>query len=151
MSMFLGRRNRTGLTVKQIEYCLFVWEVLSSESPRILLTDEAHLDGSRTRFVENRNVIYLGADVYPGYGTSANSRMSVPACLAHELSHAERFIRGYRRPVEMPDVLIDEAETSLDAAFHTALNSKEREDLIEDARDRLTEWLAIQSGGGKEL
>lgn len=51
----------------------------------------------------------------------------------------------------MPDVLIDEAETSLDAAFHTALNSKEREDLIEDARDRLTEWLATQSGREKEL
>lgn len=50
----------------------------------------------------------------------------------------------------MPDVLIDEAETSLDAAFHTALNPKDREDLIEDARDRLIEWLTLQAVGGKE-
>lgn len=150
MSMFLGRRNRIGLTVKQIEYCLLAWAVVCGDKPRTLLIDEAHLDGSRTRFVENREVIYLGADVYSGYGTNANSRMSVLACLTHEFSHAERFTRGYRRPIDMPDVLIDEAETSLDATFHIALSQKDREDLIEDARDRLTEWLAIQSGGGEK-
>src|SRR5690606_13908371 len=103
MSMFLGRRNNTGLTMRQINYCLMAWTVLCGDRPRTLITNEAHLDGSRTRFVEDRNVIYLGADVYPGQAMNANSRMSVLACLAHELSHAERFERGYRRPSAMPD------------------------------------------------
>ena len=61
------------------------------------------------------------------------------------------FARGYRRPLEMPDMLIDEAETSLDASFHQALGSRDREDLREDARDRLTDWLAAQSNLGEAL
>jgi hypothetical protein len=48
----------------------------------------------------------------------------------------------------MPDVLIDEAETGLNASFHIAISPKDREDLIEDARDRLTEWLALQARRG---
>jgi len=40
----------------------------------------------------------------------------------------------------LPDSLIDEAETSLHASFNSVLNSKDREDLIEDARDRLNQW-----------
>ena len=148
MSMFVGRRNTTGLTERQIEYCLLAWAVLCGDEPRTLVTAEAYLDGSRTRFVENRNVAYLGADAFPGKGPGANSRMSVLACLAHELSHVERFERNYRRPIDMPDVLIDEAETSLNASFHIALSPRDREDLIEDARDRLTEWLAAQARKG---
>jgi hypothetical protein len=45
---------------------------------------------------------------------------------------------------EKPDVLIDEAETSLRASFASILLMKDREDLVEDARDRLIEWLAIR-------
>ena len=146
--MFLGRRNSTGLTERQIEYCLLAWAVLCGDEPRTLVTDEADLDSSRTRFVEDRNVTYLGADAFPGKGPSANSRMSVLACLAHELSHVERFERNYRRPIDMPDVLIDEAETGLNASFQIAISPKDREDLIEDARDRLTEWLAAQASKG---
>jgi hypothetical protein len=86
--------------------------------------------------------VYLGADVDPGIGIDANSRMSVFACLAHELAHVERFQAGYRRPVELPDVLIDEAEASLRASFTSILGPKDREDLVEDARDRLIDWLA---------
>lgn len=55
------------------------------------------------------------------------------------------FERNYRRPIDLPDVLIDEAETSLNASFHIVLNPKDREDLVEDARDRLIEWLAAQA------
>jgi hypothetical protein len=51
----------------------------------------------------------------------------------------------------MPDVLIDEAETSLNASFHIAISPKDREDLIEDARDRLTEWLADRGQAGDTL
>ncbi|MBJ7294908.1 MAG: hypothetical protein JHC73_00930 [Dolichospermum sp.] len=145
MSLYLGQRNRNGLTDRQIEYCIEAWQVLCGDEDRILITDEANINSSRTRFVEDRNVVYLGADAYPGNNSSANSRMSVLACLAHELSHMQRFDREYRRPLDMPDILIDEAETSLNASFHIALGSKDREDLIEDARDRLIEWLDNQS------
>ena len=145
MSLYLGQRNRNGLTDRQIEYCIEAGQVLCGDEDRILITDEANINSSRTRFVEDRNVVYLGADAYPGNNSSANSRMSVLACLAHELSHMQRFDREYRRPLDMPDILIDEAETSLNASFHIALGSKDREDLIEDARDILIEWLDNQS------
>ena len=145
MSLYLGQRNRNGLTDRQIEYCIEAGQVLCGDEDRILITDEANINSYRTRFVEDRNVVYLGADAYPGNNSSANSRMSVLACLAHELSHMQRFDREYRRPLDMPYILIDEAETSLNASFHIALGSKDREDLIEDARDRLIEWLDNQS------
>ena len=104
-SIFLGRRNHRGLSEGEIEYCVLAWNVLCGEDHKSLILDEAMHDHSTTRFVEHLNVVYLGANVYPGEGFSANSRMSVLACLAHELSHAERFGRGYRRPLEMPDML----------------------------------------------
>ncbi len=75
--------------------------------------------------------------------------MSTLACLAHELAHVERFRLGYRRPIDLPDVLLDEAEASLRASFTSILRPKNREDLVEDARDRLIQWLALhhQAGG----
>ena len=101
---------------------------------------EASRHSSRTRFNEIDNNVYLGADVKPGIGIEANSRMSILSCLAHELAHAERFEKGFQRAITFPDNLVDEAETSLHASFHPVLNPKDREDLIEDARDRLNQW-----------
>lgn len=143
--MFLGKRNYNGLSDRQIEHCQLIWDFLCGERKRPLEVDEArHAPrGSRTRFVEDTGIVHLGADAYPGNGTSANSRMSLVACLAHELSHVERFERGYRRPIEMPGMLIDEAETSLNASFMQLISQRDREDLIEDARDRLIQWLAM--------
>jgi hypothetical protein len=100
MSIFLGRRNHRGLTDREIEYCVLAWDYLCGENQRTLILDEVRIDHSSTRFVEDLNVVYLGANAYPGEGFSANSRMSVLACLAHELSHAERFGKGYRRPLD---------------------------------------------------
>ena len=97
---------------------------------------------SRTRFNEVQNTVFLGADALPGDGVDANARLSTLACLAHELAHAERFQMGYRRPTDLPDVLLDEAATSLRASFTSILSPKDREDLVEDARDRLIQWLA---------
>ena len=59
------------------------------------------------------------------------------------MAHCERFDAGYNRLVQ-PNVdhLLDEAETSIRASYHVALSSKDREDLVEDARDRLVIWLA---------
>jgi len=140
--MILAGRNQVGLTEEEIERCLLAWKVLCGEKERELVADEAHRHSSRTRFNETSGKIHLGADVKPGVGTEANSRMSELACLAHELAHAERFEIGFQRPIELPDNLIDESETSLHASFKPVLSSKDREDLVEDARDRLIQWIA---------
>ena len=116
------------------------WEVLIGEERRELVIIEAPNHSSRTHFSERDSKVYLGADVKPGNGIEANSRMSILACLAHELAHVQRFDREFRRSITLPDCLIDEAETSLHASFHPVLNRKDREDLIEDARDRLNQW-----------
>lgn len=143
--MFLGKRNTVGLTERQIEQCEMIWKAISGDKNVPLIVSEAMLYGSRTRFVEGRNVVYLGADAFPGQGPGANARFSLLACLAHEYSHFERYEREYKRPLEEPDVFIDEAETSLNASFNPLLSPKDRENLIEDARDRLDQWLQYQS------
>ena len=150
--MLTAGRNQAGLTDMQIEYCLEVWEILRGDIPIALDVSEARQNFSRTRFNEDQNKVFLGADAFPGDGVDANSRMSTLACLAPELAHAERFQLGYRRPTDLPDVLLDEAETSLRAAFTSILRKKNREDLVEDARDRLIQWLAVhqQEGGSDE-
>lgn len=140
--MILAGRNQTGLTQEQIEYSHSCWQALGGSNICELVVSEAHEHSSKTRFVPTQNIVYLGADAYPGKGVEANVRMSVLACLAHELSHAERHKLELNRPFELPDVLIDEAETSLHASFNLFLSKRDREDLIEDARDRLTQWFS---------
>jgi hypothetical protein len=78
--------------------------------------------------------------------------MSTLASLAHELSHAERYRLGYHRPNDSSDVLLGEAETRLRASFTSVLRMTDREDLVDDARDRLIQWLAPrhQQGGTNE-
>src|SRR5499426_2078491 len=85
--------------------------------------------------------VFEAADALLGDGVDTNARLSTLACLAHELAHAERFQLGYHRPTDLPDVLLDEAETSLRASFTSILRRRNREDLVEDARDRLIQWL----------
>ena len=149
--MLAAGRNQAGLTDTQIEYCVEVWEILRGDIPIALNISEARQNLSRTRFNEDQNKVFLGADAFPGGSVDANSRMSTLACLAHEFAHVERFRLGYRRPADLPDVLLDEAETSLRAAFTSILRKKNREDLVEDARDRLIQWLAVyQQEGGKD-
>lgn len=147
--MILSGRNRTGLTEREIEYCLKAWEVLFGERRIEFVITEASRHSSRTRFSELDGKVYLGADAKPGNSIEANARMSILACLAHEGAHAERFELGFQRPVALPDSLIDESETSLHASFHPVLNPKDREDLIEDARDRLIQWLAERQNEAK--
>jgi hypothetical protein len=141
-------RNQIGLTEQQIDYCVEVWTALCTRRPWALDISTAAQYGSRTRFDEVQNTVFLGADAIPGGGVDANARLSTLACLAHELAHAERFQLGYRRPLDLPDVLLDEAETSLRAAFTSILRPKDREDLVEDARDRLIHWLALRHHEG---
>lgn len=143
----LGARNRVGLTEDEIARCVEAWQAHCGDFECTLDVSEAALHGSRTRFVEDRNMVVLGADVLPGRGLAANARMSMFACLAHEIAHAERFEIGYDRPFDLPDSLIDEAETSLHASLTSVLTPREREDLVEDVRDRLIHWLAARMRG----
>lgn len=95
----------------------------------------------KTKFNEDRNVVFLGADAFPGpNAVDANSRLSLLACLAHELSHAERYYLGFRRPWKGCNVHIDEAETSLHASFRSAISHRDRSDLVEDAHNRIISW-----------
>jgi hypothetical protein len=146
---FTAGRNQIGLTERQIAYCVEVWAVLCADRPIAFDTSQAVQYASRTCFDEVQNTVFLGADALPGDGVDANARLSTLACLAHELAHAERFQVGYRRPTDLPDVLLDEAETSLRAAFTSILSPKDREDLVEDARDRLIQWLALRQQEGE--
>lgn len=148
--MYLGNRNINGLTEEQIQKCVYAWEVLCTGREKIELDiSEAHKNGSQTKYSEENNQVILGANVYPGTSTDANSRLSYLACLAHELSHAERYKKGYDRPFSMPETLLDEAETSIDASFHVVISSRDKEDLIEDARDRLILWLDKSKKGNE--
>lgn len=128
------------MTETEIERCVEAWKVLCGDIERELVTTEASTHSSRTRFNETDRKVFLGADVKPGAGIEANARLSFLACLAHELAHFERFELGFQRPTRLPDKLIDEAEASLHASFMGELTKKDREDLIEDARDRLIQW-----------
>lgn len=100
----LSSRNEHGLSPSQIRNCVEAWIALGGHSACELDTSIADQSGSRTAYHEDRNVVVLGADVYPArwttMGHSARSRMSVLACLAHELAHAQRFNKGYSRPFD---------------------------------------------------
>jgi hypothetical protein len=146
---FTAGRNQMGLTEKQIAYCIEAWAALCADQPIAFNTSEAVHYASRTRFNEAQHTVFLGADALPGDGVDANARLSTLACLAHEFAHAERFHIGYRRPTDLPDVLLDEAETSLRTSFTSLLSTKDREDLVEDARDRLIQWLALHQREGE--
>ncbi len=146
---FTAGRNQMGLTEKQVAYCMEAWAALRADQPIVFNTSEAVHYASRTHFDEAQNTVFLGADALPGNGVDANARLSTLACLAHEFAHAERFRLGYRRPTDLPDVLLDEAETSLRASFTSILGPKDREDLVEDARDRLIQWLTLRQEEGE--
>lgn len=137
----LGARNRIGLTERQIRHCMETWDVLC-DIPKPLDVSQAARHGSRTRYDQDRNLVILGADAFQGPGATANARMSMMACLAHELAHALRAEMGFDRPFAAPDAYLDEAETSIFASFLSNMNVRDREDLVEDARDRVTDWLA---------
>ncbi len=143
----LPTRNTAALTPRQIEYCQHAWHIITNGGlPTPLDVSRATVPFSYTGYRESDRTVYLGANAYPESGAlAANARLSMLACLVHEYAHAERHHLGFARPHELPDVLLDEAETSIHASFHTVLRSKAREDLVEDARDRLNKWLEFSA------
>lgn len=144
--MLSSSRNQRGLPQRKIAICEAIWELLGGNEVCPLDIREASEHGSRTRYNQTINAVYLRADVEPGVGTEARVRMSELACLAHELAHAERFRLGYDRPDTGTATLVDEAEASLHASFMQPLSSTDRHDLMEDARDQITMGLARSAG-----
>ena len=138
--MLSSSRNQRGLSESKIVNCQAIWEYLDGSQVCPLLVTEAAEHGSRTRFSQAINAVYLGSDVEPGIGAEPRVRMSEVSCLAHEMAHAERYRMGIDRTTDQPDVLLDEAETSLYASFVTPLSEKERIDLVEDARTQIAAW-----------
>lgn len=128
------------MTDREIARCEQIWILLNGDGCCELVTSQAARSGSRTRFNQTANLVYLGADAIPGSGIHARSRMSEVACLAHELAHAQRFRMGIDRPIEQPDVFLDEAEASLHAAFMQRIGLLDRQNLVEDARFQIAEW-----------
>lgn len=135
----LSSRNQQGLAEREIARCEQIWLLLDGNDCCELITSEAGRSGSRTRFVQAANAVFLGADVLPGSGIHARSRMSEVACLAHELAHAHRFRMGIDRTTDQPDVFLDEAEASFHASFMQRIGFLDRRDLVEDARFQIAE------------
>lgn len=139
--MGIYERSKSGLSSRQIQNCIMEWEFLCDAVGMTvdLITDRAGENFSQTVYRESTHSVYLGANIFPGPGMSAGDRLSVMACLAHELAHADRHRRGFQRPLTLPDLHLDEAETSIHASFFAGLSQRDREDLIEHARDHLTD------------
>ncbi|MCR9942004.1 hypothetical protein [Vibrio owensii] len=150
-------RNTKGLDEDQIEYIQLLWDFLTQVDPeqesyfdkskiqdlRVRIdVSEAHLDKSKTAFLQDTNTIRIGADALPsaGQSMSANDTMSELACLAHEYAHAIRYHLGYRRPFKGALMHLDEAETSIHASYETALSDADRKQLVEDASERIANW-----------
>lgn len=150
-------RNRTGLTDRQIEQIVAMWEFITQADENQetyfdgsiiqgldikLDISKAHEDNSTTAFVESTNTVRIGADAYPTKGSSisANDTMSPLACLCHEYAHAVRFHLGFRRPFRGALMHLDEAETSIHASYEAVLYPSDRIKLIDDASERLAKW-----------
>jgi hypothetical protein len=118
-----------------------IWEAIGGNEECELDTSQAHIAAGLTRYEEMRRVVILGADVYENPHASdvspVRDRMSNVAVLAHEMAHAKRHRKEYNRSIDMPDMLIDEAETSLEASFNPNIAAKDKRDLIEDAKNQL--------------
>jgi len=140
--LWIGR-NLDALDRRQIENCEHIWSVLLQSEEIFVQLDVSRAGrvGTMTGFNEQETKVYLGANVYEGPGFSANARLSAMACLAHELAHAQRHVHGRGRSKTLPEIFLDEAETSIEASFMRVLSRRDRRDLVEDAGDYLTIWM----------
>ena len=80
--------------------------------------------------------LVVGTDAYPSLdGKSANERVSVDGCMAHEVvGHYEAWLKG----TTQSDPVLEEAQASIRASkFGVGLSTEERVVLFEDAMDRL--------------
>ena len=130
-----GHRNESPLTEDQI--------VLAQKAARRQDFDGEvfYSDYSSTAFhgsAEGHGFCFLvvGTDAYPSLdGKSANERVSVDGCMAHEVvGHYEAWLKG----TTQSDPVLEEAQASIRASrFGVGLSTEERVVLFEDAMDRL--------------
>ena len=127
-----GIRNQNSLTEKQINNCIDYAVELGMPRERI-----AYRDTYWTGYNPDYDILLIGTDAYPNpKSQTANGRLSYKAAIAHEvIGHRETSMRGTSRDKDDP---MDEAQASIRAArFSPGLLKKDRELLIQDARDRL--------------
>lgn len=86
---------------------------------------------------EKFHYLVIGTDAYPieGNNNSANERITVRGCMAHEvIGHYEAWKKG----TTQNNMILEEAQASIRAAkFGIDLTDEERQDLMQDAMDRL--------------
>lgn len=131
-----GKRYEKPLTNEQIE-------TARKEAVKQGYTgDILYSQNSNTAFhgiVEGEKFHYLviGTDAYPikGNNNSANERITVRGCMAHEvIGHYEAWKKG----TTQSNLILEEAQASIRAAkFGIDLTDEERQDLMQDAMDRL--------------
>ncbi|MBI4806995.1 MAG: hypothetical protein HY795_17405 [Desulfovibrio sp.] len=139
MSLLFSKRNVRALTAGQIKESKSAWKILGGERRKIkLILKNARQDNSKTTYNPARRCVNLGADAFPSSTPSCHfSGMSLLACLAHELAHAERHKVGIKRPFEGDGSYIEEVEASLHASLSPALAEHDRLNLICYARSIL--------------
>ena len=132
-----GHRNEIPLTTEQIS------KAEEAAKRQGYDGDIYYSDYSNTSFhgstesEEPFHYLVIGTDAYPSSGPhrSANDRISLDGCMAHEVKgHYETWKRGTIQPVEV----LDEAQASIRASkYGIGLSQKEREMLYQDAIERL--------------
>jgi uncharacterized protein YjaZ len=139
MASLLGGRNLAPLTDRQISRA--VTTILAFDNT-VAYRYEAQ---SQTRFVvkteeeEEYGEVIFSEDLYPGTNiANANAALSMPAAVAHELTHHHRW-RNMRELDGEGLRNLDEALTSLEAAqlYSKQLSDREIQELIADACERL--------------
>lgn len=138
---FDEQRNIHGLNEVQQREIRQIWNHLGGKK----YADIDFSPYSVTVYNSQDGKIYIGANVFPNHGPPSRfSKMSARACIAHELAHAYREkILNIRRPHKLPEALLEESQTCIDASvvFHDKLSCYERVSLIKGAKIRLEQWL----------
>lgn len=131
-----GKRNEEPLSEKQID------EAKAAAYKQGYKGDIMYSLYSNTSFHGSRegekfHYLIVGTDAYPSAtnGGTANERISLNACMAHEIvGHYEAWVRG----TTQANVVLEEAQASIRASrFGVGLTVEERKTLYEDALDRL--------------
>lgn len=135
----LAGRNTVPLTADEIRRAYNAFQGMDS-SVAVRYQAGAHTCFHVGRDEREQEVpeIVFGDDIYPGRSViDANSAMSMPATVAHELAHFHRWLNR----TELPDLAmehLDEALTDLDAiARFPSLSHIDVRQLAADAAQRL--------------
>jgi hypothetical protein len=143
------KRNSQPLTPKQISLARTYARQLNIPLNWLYFSDNMNTSYGN---IFGREILYIGSDVAPLpnpplSGITANSRITIRGCLAHEwIGHrgANLANRAFNRgTIEHPlwrNIALDEAQASIRAArFAPSLGSLERYTLLRDAITRLND------------